>query len=120
MAPAALLENPAWHIHAGAVPVIERADLGFAMLLNLASVCNAEDKSVLWGFIRRYAPEATPATEPLLDSLVGYELNYYRDFVNSEARLVGKRWVSRSRSRWSPCKSKNNKKSYKQIIQVDD
>ena len=51
------------------------------MLLNLASVCNAEDKAVLWGFISGYAPEATPATAPMLDSLVGYALNYYRDFV---------------------------------------
>src|SRR3546814_5827922 len=68
------------------VPVIERADLGFAMLLNLASVCNAEDKAVLWGFISRYAPEATPATAPMLDSLAGYALNYYRDFVKPTKR----------------------------------
>ncbi|MET4697031.1 lysyl-tRNA synthetase class 1 [Constrictibacter sp. MBR-5] len=81
MEPAALLENPAWHIHAGDIPTLDRADLSYTMLLNLASVCNAEDKAVLWGFISGYAPEATPATAPMLDSLVGYALNYYRDFV---------------------------------------
>src|SRR3546814_16513727 len=75
MEPAALLENPAWHIHAGMVPVIERADLGFAMLLNLASVCNAEDKAVLWGIISRYAPETTPAPAPLPETLSGSARN---------------------------------------------
>ena len=38
------------------------------MLLNLASVAAAEDKSGLWGFIRRYAPEASPETHPDLDA----------------------------------------------------
>jgi lysyl-tRNA synthetase class 1 len=36
---------------------------------------------VLWGFIRRYAPDASPATQPILEQLVGYAINYYRDFV---------------------------------------
>ena len=27
------------------------------MILNLASVCNAEDSSVLWGFIESYYPQ---------------------------------------------------------------
>jgi lysyl-tRNA synthetase class 1 len=51
------------------------------MLLNLVSAANASTKEVLWGFIRREAPDATPATDPLLDHLVGYALNYYADFV---------------------------------------
>jgi lysyl-tRNA synthetase class 1 len=74
------VENPVWHIHNGAPPT-EAVPLSFGILLNLASVCNAEDNSVLWGFISRYAPEARPETAPLLDRLVGYALTYYRDFV---------------------------------------
>ena len=35
----------------------------------------------MWGFISRYLPDATPATAPFLDSLVGYAINYYRDHV---------------------------------------
>jgi lysyl-tRNA synthetase class 1 len=76
----ARLENPAWHIHNGAPPA-ETVPIGFAMLLNLASVCNTEDKAVLWGFIARYVPGATPAAMPLLDRLVDSALAYYRDFV---------------------------------------
>jgi lysyl-tRNA synthetase class 1 len=74
------LENPSWHIHAGDVPPV-RADLTFAVLLNLASACNSEDPAVLWGFIAAYAPGATPANNPLLDRLVGHAIAYYRDFV---------------------------------------
>ena len=78
--PAARLTNPVWHIHGGAPPG-KSVPLSFAVLLNLASVCNADDKAVLWGFIARYAPGASPATDPILDELAGYALATYRDFV---------------------------------------
>ncbi len=60
-----------------------RADLpiSFALLLNLVSVSNAEDKATLWGFIRKYAADATPEQHPVLDHLVGYAIRYYHDFV---------------------------------------
>ncbi|MRG73180.1 lysine--tRNA ligase [Alphaproteobacteria bacterium HT1-32] len=74
------LSNPVWHIHRGNPPQ-ERHHLSFNILLNLASVCNTEDKKVLWGFISRYAPDATPETAPTLDSLVGFAITYYQDFV---------------------------------------
>jgi lysyl-tRNA synthetase class 1 len=74
------LENPIWHIHRGQPPTAA-APISFALLLNLASVCNTEDKAVLWGFIGRYLPQATPENEPSLDALVAHALAYYRDFV---------------------------------------
>ncbi len=77
---AARLDNPAWHIHNGAPPT-GSSPLSFGLLLNLASVANAEDKSVLWGFISRYAPDATAETAPMLDRLADYAVAYYRDFV---------------------------------------
>jgi lysyl-tRNA synthetase class 1 len=84
-APEKRLENPVWHIHDGAPPR-EAVPLGFAMLLNLASVCNSEDPAVLWGFISRYAPGASPENSPILDSLVSYAARYYRDFVKPTKR----------------------------------
>ncbi len=77
------IENPAWHIHSGAPPA-HTSPLSFGLLLNLASVCNSDDKAVLWGFISRYAPDATPESEPLLDRLVGFSIRYYLDFVKPE------------------------------------
>src|SRR5690349_5830153 len=79
-APAQRMENPVWHIHNGKAPEIG-VSLSYGILLNLASVCNAEEKSTLWGFISRYLPEATPEKAPFLDKLVGYAINYYRDHV---------------------------------------
>ena len=77
---AARLDNPAWHIHAGNPPAPAGA-IGFGLLLNLASACNAEDKAVLWGFIGRHDARAAPGTAPILDRLAGHALAYYRDKV---------------------------------------
>ncbi|HEY1878042.1 MAG TPA: hypothetical protein VGG66_11255, partial [Rhizomicrobium sp.] len=41
----------------------------------------AHNRDVLWGFIRAYAPNATPEANPGLEKLVGYALRYYEDFV---------------------------------------
>ncbi len=78
--PAKRIENPVWHIHEGDPPT-EHPKLGFSILLNLAAVCNTEDKAVLWGFISRYAPDASPQHDPFLDRLVGHAIRYYQDFV---------------------------------------
>ena len=83
--PVKRLDNPAWHIHGDAPPAPE-GHVPFALLLNLASACNTEDRNVLWGFITRYAPEATPGTAPILDGLVDHAINYYRDFVKPDKR----------------------------------
>ncbi|WP_289032765.1 lysine--tRNA ligase [uncultured Roseibium sp.] len=74
------LQNPAWHIHSGKVPEID-LPVPFAMLLNLVSASNAENKDVLWAFITRYAPGVTAETHPHLDELVGYAIRYFDDFV---------------------------------------
>ncbi len=74
------LGNPVWHIHAGHPP---KADMPvtFQLLLTLVSSSNAENAETLWGFIGRYRPGVTPQTHPKLDAMVGYAINYYRDFV---------------------------------------
>ncbi|MBD3665903.1 lysine--tRNA ligase [Sulfitobacter aestuariivivens] len=74
------LNNPVWHIHGGDVPVSDMV-VPFSMLLNLASVSSAEDKSQLWGFIQRYAPEASPETNPGMDAAAGHAVRYFNDFV---------------------------------------
>ncbi len=76
----ARVENPVWHVHSGTPPAAE-LPISFALLLNLVSASNANDPTVLWGFIRRLAAEATPEKFPLLDQLVGYAIAYYDAFV---------------------------------------
>ena len=87
------LGNPVWHIHAGEPPEPEilshdqhRQTISFAMLLNLAAVSNSDNPAVLWGFLRRYYPSASPETHPRLDSLVRYAVAYFRDFVAPKKR----------------------------------
>ncbi len=80
------LENPVYHIHSGYPPAAE-LPISFVLLLNLVSASNAHDKSVLWGFIRRVAPGATPQEHPLLDHLVGYAIRYYDDFVKPQKKF---------------------------------
>lgn len=86
------LGNPVWHIHSGNPPAPEviaagegenaaKTQVTFGLLMNLVAVANAEDKDVLWGFLRRYAPGASPETHPRLDALVGYAIRYFQDFV---------------------------------------
>jgi lysyl-tRNA synthetase, class I len=80
------LDNPAWHVHRGAPP--ERGSpVSFSLLLNLVSAADASTKDILWGFLERYIPGATPKTEPVLDQLAGYAINYYEDFVKPAKRF---------------------------------
>ena len=77
---AAQLDNPAWHVHRGDPPA-KGSPVSFSLLLNLVSAADASTADILWAFISRYIPGATPQSEPLLAKLVGYALNYYEDFV---------------------------------------
>ena len=79
------LGNPVHHVHAGKVPPA-RMPLTFALLLNLVGVASTDDKDLLWAFVKRYAPEASPETHPELDALIGYALAYFRDFVANSLR----------------------------------
>ena len=78
--PTARLDNPVWSVHAGAPPT-SGSPLSFSLLLNLVSAANASDKSILWGFIARHIPGATPQNQPLLDRLSEYAIHFYEDFV---------------------------------------
>ena len=87
------LGNPVWHVHGGDPPAPEQLEHGneattvsFAMLLNLAAVANSDNPAVLWGFLRRYAPDASPENHPRLDRLIGYACVYFRDFVAPKKR----------------------------------
>src|SRR5690606_26147100 len=77
---AARLENPAFHVHYGDVPNPD-VPLSFALLLNLVATANAQDTKVMWGFISRYIPGASPATHPELDKLAAYAVRYFNDKV---------------------------------------
>ena len=74
------IDNPVWHVHSGAPPN-HGSPVSFSLLLNLVSAANASDKAILWGFLARYLPGASPERNPLLDRLATHALHYYQDFV---------------------------------------
>ena len=78
------LDNPAWYIHDGKIPNSQHSPISFGLLLNLVNAANTDDRETLWGFINQYAPKATPENAPFLDHLVGYAIQYYKDFVLPE------------------------------------
>ncbi len=74
------LDNPVWSVHEGAPPEAG-SPVSFGLMLNLVSAADAASTDMLWGFLARYVPGATPETQPLMDRLAGYALAYYEDFV---------------------------------------
>jgi lysyl-tRNA synthetase class 1 len=91
--PAKAAENPAWHIHDGGSVDHHSGGVSFGMLLNLASVAHTEDKDVLWQYLRRYVPGATPDNAPYLDKLLQGAVAYFQDFVKAtkKFRLPGEK-----------------------------
>ncbi len=80
------IDNPAWHVHRGEPP--ERGSpVSFSLLLNLVSAADASTKDILWGFISRYIPGASPESEPMLDRLTEFAINYYEDFVKPSKKF---------------------------------
>ncbi len=74
------LANPAWHIHAGEPPAPSQS-ISYSMLLNLGSAVSVEDSEVLWRFVRRYQPDASPETDPELSALIDGVVRYYKDVI---------------------------------------
>jgi lysyl-tRNA synthetase, class I len=75
-----LLDNPVWSVDRGDPPS-KGSPVSFSLLLRVVSAANASDKQILWGFLARYLPGATPQSEPMLDRLADFAINYYEDFV---------------------------------------
>jgi lysyl-tRNA synthetase class 1 len=76
----------AWHIHDGRPPDAGGGMVPFSMLLNLVSVCHSDDPAVVWHYVARYLPGASPESSPLLDKLIAYAIRYYADFVRPAKR----------------------------------
>ena len=82
----ALAERPAWHVHGGAVPADAGSPIPFSLLLNLAVAANADTAEMLWGYLRRHAPDATADAYPMLGVLVDRAVAYFHDRVKPTKR----------------------------------
>src|SRR5207302_942878 len=77
---AQMLGHPGDHIH-GSKVAETKLPVTYGLLLNLVSVAGVADKDTAWESVQRYAPGASPETDPELDELIGLAVNYARDFV---------------------------------------
>ena len=72
--------NPIWFIDDSSFELLPD-NLSFNMILNLASVCNAENSNVLWGFVESYYPNMSKKKNIFLNELLEYGVNYYKKFI---------------------------------------
>jgi len=75
-----LLMNPVWHVHNSEVPK-ENMIMTFSMLLNLVETSNADNKNLLWKFVKKYKTNISEKDHPIFDKLVGYAIKYFNDVI---------------------------------------
>ena len=78
--------NPVWHVHNGSPPD-EKIVMPFSMLLNLVGSSNADNKDILWKFIKNFHKEINPKDYKILDSLTDYAINYFKDKVEPNKKF---------------------------------
>ena len=74
------LLNPVWHVHDGVMPK-ENSIMSFSMLLNLVETSNADNKELLWKFVKKYKKNISEKEHPIFDKLIGYAIKYYNDII---------------------------------------
>ena len=74
------LLNPVWHVHDGVMPK-ENSIMSFSMLLNLVETSNADNKKLLWKFVKKYKKNISEKEHPIFDKLIGYAIKYYNDII---------------------------------------
>ena len=80
-----LLLNPVWHVHSGIIPD-ENFIMSFSMLLNLVEASNAEDKNLLWKFVKKYKTDISEGEYPIFNKLIGYVIKYFNDVIKKEKK----------------------------------
>jgi lysyl-tRNA synthetase class 1 len=75
-----LLMNPVWHVHNGEMPK-EEIIMTFSMLLNLVETSNADNKELLWKFVKKHKKNISEKNYPIFDNLIGYAIRYFNDVI---------------------------------------
>ncbi len=77
------LMNPVWHVHNGSMPE-ENTIMTFSMLLNLVETSNADNKQLLWKFVKKYKSEINENDHPIFDNLIEYAIKYFNDVIKTK------------------------------------
>jgi lysyl-tRNA synthetase class 1 len=77
--------NPVWHVHNSKIPK-ENMIMSFSMLLNLVETSNADNKDLLWKFVKKYKTNISEKDHPIFDNLVGYAIKYFKDVIKLQKK----------------------------------
>ena len=56
------------------------------MLLNLVETSNANNKELLWKFVKKYKDNISEKDHPIFDKLVGYAIRYFNDVIKLQKK----------------------------------
>ena len=51
------------------------------MLLNLVETSNADNKQLLWKFVKKYKKDILEKNHPIFDNLIDYAIRYFNDII---------------------------------------
>jgi lysyl-tRNA synthetase class 1 len=77
------INNPVWHLHRGS-PIINDAPVTYTLLLNLASVCHANDTDTVWGYVSSYDSNIERTDE--LEALINLAVNFYKEMIEPQKK----------------------------------
>jgi lysyl-tRNA synthetase class 1 len=77
------INNPVWHLHRGS-PIINDAPVTYTLLLNLASVCHANDTDTVWGYVSSYDSNIQRTDE--LETLINLAVNFYKEMIEPQKK----------------------------------
>ena len=75
-----ILMNPVWHVHNSKMPK-ENYIMSFSMLLNLVETSNADNKDLLWKFVKKYKKDISEKNQTIFNNLIGYAIKYFNDVI---------------------------------------
>ena len=78
------INNPVWHIHKG-LPKINELPVTYTLLLNLASVCHANDTDTVWGYVSSYASDIKRTDE--IEGLINLAVNFYKEMIEPQKNI---------------------------------
>ena len=58
--------------------------MSFSMLLNLVETSNADNKELLWKFVKKYKKDINEDMHPIFDKLISYAIKYFNDVIKSK------------------------------------
>ncbi len=79
------LMNPVWHVHNGKIPK-EKIIMSFSMLLNLVETSNADNKELLWKFVKKYKKDISEKDHPIFDKLIEYAIKFFNDVIKKQKK----------------------------------